>query len=362
MQPKIRDVLAALGALVLSGDALAQWRCDCTRIVGSCQATATVRESFIEVTSNVEQCARVDYLVDGRPFVALVVDGSDRQDFIVGSESPAVIVQSCQVCVDNAGAAAAPEAAGAGAGAGGAPTRIIGVSPVYPPAAAAAGIEGYVDVRFTVSASGMVVAPEIVAAEPAGVFDQAALAAVSRWRYTQTGAESESITERIEFDIADQILSLTARSAAQVSAAAGARRNDCIREESRFDFGQAVDVSLINACNEPLIVYSCAAGTGAYRDRWICNDPERSATMLRPSGISTGGTAVVATPPGSRELSAVGRLEVTRAPNGEYWWLACSVDNAACRDDGRAWIRSLDGQLARIDPQDRTRARLARSY
>jgi len=106
-------------------------------------------------------------------------------------------------------------------------------------------------------------------------------------------------------------------------------------------FGATVDISLVNACDEPLFVYSCAAGTGRDRNLWVCRDPESA---------------------GVAEALSTGRLEITRAPNGEYWWLACAVDDTACRSDGRQWVRSTDRQSANVDPQDRTRARLARSF
>jgi protein TonB len=60
---------------------------------------------------------------------------------------------------------------------------LVRVSPDYPPRAAAAGIEGWVQVQFTVTASGSVRDALVVASEPGSVFDDAALKAVARWRY-----------------------------------------------------------------------------------------------------------------------------------------------------------------------------------
>jgi TonB family protein len=358
MRRYLWGTLTGLVALGVSANAAAEWRCDCTSIVGSCQATANVRESFVEVTSDVQQCARVDYLVDGIPFVAMVVDGADRQDWIAQSASPSVIVQSCQVCRDNSGATLDLDL-GSGLVSDGEPMLLISVDPEYPADAAAAGLEGWVDVHFSISALGTVSAPEVVAAEPAGIFDAAALAAVSRWRYTQPPpGESRELTQRIEFDLSDALLSLSApRPQARAVVAGGEpRRNDCVREETRFDFGSMVDVSLINACSEPLLVYSCTAGTGAYRNRWICSDPEQTTTVL--DARAGAGTAAG----GATGLRNVDRLDITRAANSEYWWLACAVDDGACRAHGREWIRSLDRQTATIDPQDRSQARLARSF
>lgn len=353
------NLITALIALTAGTSASAEWRCDCTSIVGSCTANATVNPSFVEVTSNVTQCARVDYFVDGIPFVALVVDGMERQDWIAQSESPAVIIQSCQVCLDNTGATVVPDF-GTSLESEGDPTRLITVDPDYPADAAVAGIEGYVDVQFEISGSGTVAGAEVVAAEPPGVFDVAALAAVNRWRYTRPPAgERPLMMERIEFDLGDAIFALTADRSATPAAVRSIdpQRNNCVREDARFDFGTMVDISLINACSVPLLVYRCSAGTGPDHDRWICNDPERTTTLLQPALHSASGAASA-----EAGLTNVGRLEITRAPNSEYWWLACTVDDGGCRDEGRQWIRSMNGQIASIDPQNRTRVRLARSY
>lgn len=328
-------IAAGCGLLMFAGSAWAQWRCDCSSIVGSCAATAEVRESFIEVSSNVAQCSRVDYIVDGQPLVALVVDGTARQDWIARSESPSIIVESCQICVDNSGTAS-ESSFGSSLISEGEPTRLIGVEPAYPEAAAAAGIEGHVDVAFTIALDGTVTNAEVVAAEPAGVFENAALAAVSRWRYTRPAEAPLSHSERVEFSLGDDILSLTPATGLDRVAARPTEplRNSCIREETRYDFGGAIDISFMNACESPLVVYHCAGGTGPNASLWIC-----------------GGTD-----------DAVDRLELTRAPNSEIWWLACGAGDAGCRDEGQNWVRSMNRQAANVNPQDRTRARLARSF
>ena len=60
---------------------------------------------------------------------------------------------------------------------------LAGADPAYPPAARAAGIEGQVTVSYDVTAAGRVANAVVVAAEPHGVFEQAALAAVRSWRF-----------------------------------------------------------------------------------------------------------------------------------------------------------------------------------
>lgn len=60
---------------------------------------------------------------------------------------------------------------------------LVRFPPEYPRSALARQIEGYVDVLFTVTATGAVTNPTVLAAEPAGIFEDAVLAAVVRWRF-----------------------------------------------------------------------------------------------------------------------------------------------------------------------------------
>lgn len=60
---------------------------------------------------------------------------------------------------------------------------IRSVSPKYPSQARRAGIEGAVDLDVTVSSDGAVTNATVTQSQPAQTFDQAAVAAVRRWRY-----------------------------------------------------------------------------------------------------------------------------------------------------------------------------------
>lgn len=60
---------------------------------------------------------------------------------------------------------------------------IVKVAPQYPSRAQSRGIEGWVLLRFTVTETGAVIDPEVIDAEPAGVFDNAAKKAVLRFKY-----------------------------------------------------------------------------------------------------------------------------------------------------------------------------------
>jgi TonB family protein len=356
--------------------AQAQFRCDCTSIVDSCSADVAIRGSWVEVTTDQQQCARVDYFIDGQPFVAVVVDGSDRQNWIARTEDPRVMVQSCQVCRENAGAAApdlvrpsanapAPSAP-ASASAGGELQPLIEVRPAYPSTAAARGAEGYVEVEFTVSADGSVENARIAAAEPAGVFDQAALAAVNRWRYpAEPGRAAQTVKERLDFDPADAPAAAQAAAARTRSVPANAAagpRNECVRENAVYNYGEMVEIGLMNACEEPLLVFGCAAGTGRYLGRWVCVDSgSRGSVLVPPSDRRVGDPAALAAA-GARNYTYADSFFVTRAPNTQYWWVACPANDGGCLDDARQWTRSVDRQLATVDPEDRSSIAVARSY
>lgn len=68
-----------------------------------------------------------------------------------------------------------------------------GAQPVYPPAAKEAGMEGEVTVVYTVTASGEVEDIRVLEADPAEIFDDAALAAVRTWRYRPLRQDGEPV-------------------------------------------------------------------------------------------------------------------------------------------------------------------------
>lgn len=64
------------------------------------------------------------------------------------------------------------------------PPRLIrAVNPRYPFEAAQKGIEGRVTLRFVVDSTGQAQEPEVVKSEPEGVFDEAALAVVKKYKF-----------------------------------------------------------------------------------------------------------------------------------------------------------------------------------
>jgi protein TonB len=73
---------------------------------------------------------------------------------------------------------------------------LVRVAPDYPPRALARGVEGWVQVRFTISEIGTVKNAKVVAADPPGLFEDAALKSIARWRYSPKIEGGEAV-ERV---------------------------------------------------------------------------------------------------------------------------------------------------------------------
>lgn len=70
------------------------------------------------------------------------------------------------------------------------------VEPEYPASARERGLTGWVEVDFTVRPDGSVGDITVVSAEPAGVFESAALASVRRWRYEPVRRDGRTVEQR----------------------------------------------------------------------------------------------------------------------------------------------------------------------
>jgi TonB family protein len=71
------------------------------------------------------------------------------------------------------------------------------VEPRYPARALEQGIEGWVDMEFTVATDGSTRDAIVRAAEPLGIFDRAALEAVARWRYEPRMINGSVVEQRV---------------------------------------------------------------------------------------------------------------------------------------------------------------------
>lgn len=70
------------------------------------------------------------------------------------------------------------------------------VEPDYPRIARDSGTEGWVDMEFVVRADGSVADIGVTAAQPAGTFDAAAVAALSRWRFEPVVRDGRAVEQR----------------------------------------------------------------------------------------------------------------------------------------------------------------------
>lgn len=74
--------------------------------------------------------------------------------------------------------------------------RVRMVSPSYPDAARKRGVEGWVELAFTVQTNGTVDQVEVRNASPADVFDDAAIRAVRQWRFEPVEKNGERVEQR----------------------------------------------------------------------------------------------------------------------------------------------------------------------
>jgi TonB family protein len=75
-------------------------------------------------------------------------------------------------------------------------TRTRYVAPKFPDLARTRGIDGWVDLRFLVGTDGAVSDVDVLGAQPAGVFEQAALEAVRHWRYQPVVQDGHAVSQR----------------------------------------------------------------------------------------------------------------------------------------------------------------------
>lgn len=84
---------------------------------------------------------------------------------------------------------------------------LVRINPDYPPRALSRGIEGWVQVQFTISATGTVVNAKVVQSS-SQMFEEAALKAIARWRYNPkiengVGVERVGMQTVIRFELED---------------------------------------------------------------------------------------------------------------------------------------------------------------
>jgi protein TonB len=86
---------------------------------------------------------------------------------------------------------------------------IVRVNPQYPLRAAERGIEGWVQVEFTISRTGTVKNPFVISAKPQNIFNRAALRAIRKWKYNPRIEDGEPVERpgvkvRLRFALQDR--------------------------------------------------------------------------------------------------------------------------------------------------------------
>ncbi|HEY4646912.1 MAG TPA: energy transducer TonB [Steroidobacteraceae bacterium] len=70
-------------------------------------------------------------------------------------------------------------------------------TPEYPPKAQRRKVAGFVDMQFTVNPSGEVVDVEVINAEPADMFEDAAVRSIKKWRFKPLEIDGETVSQRL---------------------------------------------------------------------------------------------------------------------------------------------------------------------
>jgi protein TonB len=86
---------------------------------------------------------------------------------------------------------------------------IVRVSPQYPLRASERGIEGWVEVSFTISKLGTVKDAVVLNSHPSSIFDRAALKAIRKWKYNPKIEDGEPVERsgikvRLKFELTGQ--------------------------------------------------------------------------------------------------------------------------------------------------------------
>lgn len=73
---------------------------------------------------------------------------------------------------------------------------LVRVPPKYPARAASRHIEGWVKIEFTIQTDGSVEDPVVLSSEPEGTFDDAAITAISKWKFKEKLINGVAVTQR----------------------------------------------------------------------------------------------------------------------------------------------------------------------
>lgn len=83
---------------------------------------------------------------------------------------------------------------------------LVRIEPQYPMSAKQRGVEGWVELRFTITAAGTVADIVVTASVPGTIFNKSAVRAVSKWKYNPkiengTAVDRPGVRQRIKFEL-----------------------------------------------------------------------------------------------------------------------------------------------------------------
>lgn len=82
---------------------------------------------------------------------------------------------------------------------------LVRIQPQYPRRAALAGIEGWVQVQFTITATGSVTDPKVIDSKPPRIFDREAIRAILKWKFKPRVVNGQPVpmraTQTIDFSL-----------------------------------------------------------------------------------------------------------------------------------------------------------------
>jgi hypothetical protein len=83
-----------------AGPPLSRCQCNYDKWVGTCVATVSRESAWVRLTSNTQQCSRVDWLIDGNPQMTIVTNGVETEPLLNVGAGAKLVVQACNVCQD----------------------------------------------------------------------------------------------------------------------------------------------------------------------------------------------------------------------------------------------------------------------
>jgi periplasmic protein TonB len=140
------------------------------------EVTEATRIEFTRMRRDTQTESRREEKVEREPPPA----APDMPQLSIASSNVDANVVSLAPTIDTAGAMTGINMS---AGADRDVVPLVRINPDYPQRALSRGLEGWVQVQFTISETGSVIDPIVVDSMPKGIFDDAAIKAVSRWRY-----------------------------------------------------------------------------------------------------------------------------------------------------------------------------------